>query len=484
MVRLPTERGELGKTVGARQFFTLSFGTIIGVGWVIYLGLWLDASGPLGAIIGFGAGTLLIALIGLCYAEMAALFPVSGGEVAYTYANYGLFVSFLTGWLLAFIYTSVTSWEAISLGLIAENLIPGIQGRVLYEFAGEPVYLGGLLLGLLVMAFFVVLNYRGVKWATMVQEYMMYVFFLVCIVFISAAIILGDVANLQPAFRRSETGSIWPAILATFITAPYFLAGFDTIPQVMEERSPNTPVKLAALMIVIGVVAAGVFYCVVIFASSMIMPWEQLLEMGELPAAAAFEAALGSKFLGKLIVFAALIGILTTWNAVLIAASRVFFALSRAWMIPPLFSRVHPKFGSPTSAVLLVAFIGGAGVFLGRGGIGPIVNMATMGFAIVFSLVCIGTIRLRVTRPDANRPYRVPGGMIVIGLATLGALAFLFLTIRDLWVNSVGFPLEWIILLSGLAVGLIFWFVGAKPRAEVSEVERCALIFGSESEDR
>ena len=484
MVRLPTKRGELGKTVGARQFFTLAFGTIIGVGWVIYLGLWLDASGPLGAIIGFAAGTLLIALIGLCYAEMAALFPVSGGEVAYTYANYGLFVSFLTGWLLALIYTSVTSWEAISLGLIAENLIPGIQGRALYQFAGETVYLGGLLLGLLVMAAFVVLNYRGVKWAAMVQEYMMYAFFVICIVFIGAAIILGDVANLQPAFRRSETGSIWPAILATFITAPYFLAGFDTIPQVMEERSPNTPVKLAALMIVISVVAAGVFYCVVILASSMIMPWEQLLEMGELPAAAAFEAALGSRFLAKLIVLAALIGILTTWNAILIAASRVIFALSRAWMIPHLFSTVHPKFGSPTSAVLLVGLVGGLGAFLGPGGIGPIVNMATMGFAFEFSLVCIGTIRLRVTRRDANRPYRVPGGMTVIGLATLGALAFLFLTIRNLWVNSEGFPLEWYILLGGLAVGLLFWFVGAKPRAGVSDVERHALIFGSESEDR
>ncbi len=484
MVQPPTAQGQLGKSVGLRQFFTLSFGTIIGVGWVIYLGFWLEPSGPLGAILGFAAGTLLVALIGLCYAEMAALFPVSGGEVAYTYANFGLFVSFITGWLLAFIYTAVTSWEAISLGLIAENLVPGIQGRALYEFAGETVYLGGLLLGLGVMVVFIVLNLRGVKGAATVQEYMMYAFFAVCIVFIGAAIIMGDVANLEPAFRRSETGSIWPAILATFITAPYFLAGFDMIPQVMEEKSPKTPVKLAALMIVISVVAAGVFYCVVIFASSMIMPWEQLLEMGELPAAAAFEAALGSPFLGKLIVLAALIGILTTWNAVIIAASRVFFALSRAWMIPRFFSSVHPRFGTPTSAILLVGFIGGLGVFLGRGGIGPIVNMATMGFASVFSLVCIGTIRLRVTRPDAVRPYRVPGGMIVIGLATLGALAFLLFTIRDLWVNSEGFPLEWSILLSGLAVGLLFWFIGAKPRAAVSEDERRALIFGSEFKDR
>ena len=86
MFQTLTKQGELGKTVGARQFFTLAFGTIIGVGWVIYLGFWLEQSGPLGAILGFAAGALLVALIGLCYAEMAAMFHVSGGEVVSNYS--------------------------------------------------------------------------------------------------------------------------------------------------------------------------------------------------------------------------------------------------------------------------------------------------------------------------------------------------------------------------------------------------------------
>ena len=71
-------RPSLQRAIGKGQFFTLAFGTIIGVGWIIYLGYWLAPAGPLGAAIGFGAGTLLIALIGLCYAEMASMFPVSG----------------------------------------------------------------------------------------------------------------------------------------------------------------------------------------------------------------------------------------------------------------------------------------------------------------------------------------------------------------------------------------------------------------------
>jgi amino acid transporter len=431
VAKLPKKRGELGKEVGARQLFTLSFGTIIGVGWVIYLGYWLGPSGPIGAALGFLAATALIAIIGLCYAEMASMFPVSGGEIAYTYAAYGTILAFLTGWLLAIVYTAVTTWEAISIGLLAQNLVPGIQGPALYSVGGETVHLGNLLLGLVFMAFFTALNYRGVKWAATVQEYLMYTFFTVCIIFIGAGLLFGDIANLEPAFRRSAGGSIWPAVFATFATAPFFLAGFDTIPQIMEEKAPHTPVRLAALMIVFGVLAAGIFYALVIVSASMVVPWQNLLEMGDLPAASAFEEAFGSTAFSKLIILAALIGILTTWNAIFIAASRVIFALSRAWMIPPVFSSVHPKFGSPTSAILLVGAFGGLGVFLGRGGIAPITNMSATSFAIVFTLVCVGVLRLRRSRPADPRPYRVPGGITVIGVACLGALTFLFLASRS-----------------------------------------------------
>jgi len=472
------DRAALGRSVGAKQFFTIAFGTIIGVGWVIYLGLWLEPAGPLGAVIGFAAGTALVALIGLCYAEMAAMFPVSGGEVAYAYEAFGTGVSFITGWMLAFVYTAVTSWEGIAIGVLAQDLFPAMSGPVLYEAFGESVNAGPFVLGLAFMAFFTVVNYRGVRGATKLQDVLTYSFLAVCLVFIGAGFIFGDVANLSPAFVRSESGSILPGIVAVFVTAPFFLAGFDVIPQLMEEKAPGTEAQAAARMIVVALVAAGGFYVLVILSASMIAPWQQLLAYDQLPAAAAFGETFDSPLFARAILLAAFIGILTTFNAVFIGASRVIFAMGRAHLIPPVLARVHPTFGSPTASILLVGGLGTIGVVLGRGAIAPLVNVATICFGIAFGLVSLSVIRLRLTRPDAERPYRVPGGVFTASCAVLASAAFVYLAATDPYEPGAGIPLEWYVLAVGLVLGVVLWFVGSKPRGAISEDERRRLIIG------
>lgn len=472
------DRAVLGQSVGASQFFTIAFGTIIGVGWVIYLGLWLQPAGPLGAVIGFAAGTALVALIGLCYAEMAAMFPVSGGEVAYAYEAFGTRTSFITGWMLAFVYTAITSWEGIAIGVLAEDLFPALAGPALYRAFGEPVNAGPLLLGLAFMIFFTSLNYRGVRGATRLQDVLTYAFLAACVLFIGAGFLLGDVANLAPGFVRSESGSILPGIIAVFITAPFFLAGFDVIPQLMEEKAPGTDARSAARMIVVALLAAGVFYALVILSASMIVPWHQLLEYDQLPAAAAFGEAFDSQVFAQAILVAAFIGILTTFNAVFIGASRVIFAMGRAHLIPPVLARVHPRFGSPTASILLVGGLGAIGVVLGRGAIAPLVNVATICFGIAFGLVSMSVIRLRLTRPDAERPYRVPGGIVTACCAVLASGAFVYLAATDPYEPGGSIPLEWYVLGVGLVLGVILWLVGSKPRSAISEEERRKLIIG------
>ncbi|NNF27741.1 MAG: APC family permease [Gemmatimonadetes bacterium] len=475
-----SERATLRKAVGAGQFFTIAFGTIIGVGWVIYLGYWLEPAGPLGAVIGFSAGTVLVALIGLCYAEMAAMFPVSGGEVAYTYEAFGTGVSFITGWLLAFIYTAVTAWEAIAVGVLARDLFPGWVGPRLYAAFGAPVHVGPLVLGLAAMAFFTTLNYRGLRGAARVQDVLTYGFLAVSVLFIGAGLVYGDVDNLTPAFVRSDSGSVLPGIVAAFITAPFFLAGFDVIPQVMEERKDETPPDRAARMIVLALAAAGVFYVLVILSASLVAPWERLLEYESLPAARAFDQAFDSAVLSRAILVAAFIGILTTFNAVFMGASRVLFALSRAHMIPTQLSWVHPRFDSPGAAVLFVGLLGALGVVLGEGAIRPVVNVATMGFGIAFGLVSWGVIRLRRRRPDAHRPYRVPGGIATASAAVLASGLFVYLAATDPYEAGGGIPLEWILLAVALGLGWCFWLGGSRPRATITEDDRRRLILGSE----
>src|SRR5437868_4951022 len=90
----------LQRSLGASQLFTMGFGTSVGFGWILMVGEWLRQAGPLGAVLGFAAGALGMGLVGLCYAEVASMFPVAGGDVAYAYEMYGVRTCFATGWLL------------------------------------------------------------------------------------------------------------------------------------------------------------------------------------------------------------------------------------------------------------------------------------------------------------------------------------------------------------------------------------------------
>ncbi len=479
----PPARPVLKRAVGRAQFFTIAFGTIIGVGWMVYLGYWLEPAGPVGASIGFAAGTLLVALIGICYAEMASMYPVSGGELAYAYESFGTGASFITAWTLAFIYTAVAGWEGIAIGVLAESLFPGFGGPVWYTLFDVPVRPGKLALGLGAMALLVWMNIRGISKAARFQDLMTYGFLALCAVFVGAAFVFGDAANLEPAVLRAEGGSIMPGIVAAFVTAPFFLAGFDVVPQLMEERAPGTTGRAAALMIVLAVLGAGAFYVLIIVSGSMIVPWQQLLEYDQLPAATAFQETFSSPFLARAVLAAGFIGILTTWNAVIIAASRVYFAMSRARMLPTFLGSVHPRHGTPKGALVFVGGLGALGVILGEGAIAPIVSAATIGFGIVFALVSIGVVKLRVTRPNARRPYRVPGGVVTAIGSALAAGLFVALALGDPYEPGRGIPVAWMVLIACLVLGVLFWFASRRLRASVTEPQRRQLILGNEEED-
>lgn len=475
------DREELSKVVTTTQYFTMAFGTIVGVGWVIYLGFWLSPAGPVGAVLGFGLGALMMMLIALTYAETASVFPVSGGEMAYTYEMYGLRTSYLVGWLLALAYISVVAWEAISLAMLLETLFPVLHGPELYTVGDQPVYVGSIVIGMLGMVGFTALHYLGVRWGAQVQNVLTGLFILSSLCFIVAGLGWGDPSNLQPLFKETASGgtaSVVPGILAVLMTAPYFLAGFDTIPQVLEEKNEATSLRSVGWVMVGAVGLAGVFYALVILSASMAMPWEQLLELDELPAAAAFRATFESPLVADFVLAAALLGLLTSWNAIFIAASRLVFALSRARMIPSPFKTVHPRFRSPTMAVLFVGCIGALGVPLGQGGLTPVLNMGVICWAAVFLVVSVGTLRMRVRRPHLDRPFRVPGGVAVMGLGVVGAAFFVFLSVRDPYVSADGFPMEWGLLLVWLGLGAVFWMMARDVRGEVDEDERRQLIFG------
>jgi amino acid transporter len=470
---------QLDKVINASQLFTLSFGTIIGVGWVVVLGLWLEEAGPLGAILGFVGGGLVILLVGLCYAEMATTFPVSGGEIAYAYELFGLKPCFLIGWFLALAYIGVSSYEAIALGWVTGALFPGIDGITLYTIQGEQVSLGSLLLGLGGMIIITFLNYRGVRAAARFQDIGTYGLLFFSLIFITVGLSKGHSSNLVPLFQHGPSGPSVGGIIAVFITAPFWFAGFNVIPQVMGEKAPRTPLTRVGHVILVSILVATSFYCLVILSASMTLPWQQLITL-ELPAASAFKHAFGSSALRNIVLVAALMGILTTWNAIFIASSRVLFTLGRARVVPGWFGYVHPVFRSPVVAILFAGIIGSLGTLLGRPGIVLVINVGSTCFVLAYLLTCLAVIRSRRKFPDKARPFRVPGGGATATLAAISCVFMLVVSFYQPWMNAKGaFPREWAVFLGWSLLGVLFWLLAGKIRRQVKEHERRDLILES-----
>src|SRR5262249_11048525 len=139
----PEVRAELlPRAITGAQYFTLCFGSIVGVAWMVVFGPIIAAAGPGSAVVALAFCGLLIALIGSSYAEMAQLRPAAGGEMVYAHEVFGTGGGFAAGWALVLIAVSVCVFEAVSLGAVVDLLFKGIQGPLLYRIFGADVRLG------------------------------------------------------------------------------------------------------------------------------------------------------------------------------------------------------------------------------------------------------------------------------------------------------------------------------------------------------
>jgi basic amino acid/polyamine antiporter, APA family len=473
--REPATRTTLRRGIGLIGFFALAFGSMIGVGWVTALGSWFAQAGPLGAMLAFLAGGLLMITIGLCYAELTPMLPVAGGEVAYAYRASGTAKAFVVGWALAFGYLSVSAFEAISVGRVLAFLIPGFERWPLYEVAGSTVHGSSLLLGVVTTAAITWVNYRGVQSAMRLQVVLTAAFLLVVAIFVGAGFLGGDFAHLAPAFPTTGA-SPWGGALAVFVTAPFWFVGFDTIPQAAEEAEAGIPLRKLGVILLVSIVMATAFYVTLILAVAVTGPWTNLAGH-DLPTAHAFGRVFQSTWMVRLVLLAALLGLFTSWNGFFLAGSRVLFALARARIIPARLARTDPRYGTPAAAVWLSGAVTLLGALLGRGAMLAFVNVGSFCIAVAFLGVTQATMTLRRSAPDLPRPYRIPGGRLIPMVATIGAAGLLLAMVLPMSPAALK-PLEWGILLTFSGVGLALWTAGRRQRVGMAESERARLILG------
>jgi amino acid transporter len=471
--------GGLARSLRSFDFFSVAFGSIIGVGWVVVLGSWLQQAGPIGAAIAFALGGGVMYLIGLCYAELTTAMPVCGGEIAFAYRAYGLRKAAFVGWYLTLGYVAVSGFEAVAIGRVAAYLWPGADSLPLYDLQGHAVFLPHLALGILGSLLIAAINYRGVRLAAGFQNALTLVLIAAGLVFVAAALLRGTVAHLEPPLSTTP----FAGTLAVFLTTPLWFVGFDIIPQAAEEALPGFPRRRLGTLILVAIAAAALFYVAVILSVGMLEPWGLLVDR-PLPTAAAFRLAFGSPLLERLVLAAGMVGLLTSWNGFFLAAARVVFSLGRARIIPAGFGVPHPRFGTPHRAVLLVGAASVLSPLLGHRLLTAFVNVSSACIAVAFLGVCLSMRALRRSDPGMPRPYRVrAAGTVALAGAAGAALIVLGLAIPGSPV-ALRWPVEWAILGGWTLLGAILWLAARPLRRALGEGERAALILQEPGRER
>src|SRR5208282_2441010 len=178
-------------------------GTMIGTGWVVLMDDWLGRGGPLGAMLGFGIGGLLLLPVGYIYGQWVRRLPDAAGEAAYTAEVFPPLVSYITGWMMLLAYLIVCPWEAVAVGKLAVYIFPQLDTLELYRVAGQPVFLPRLILGIALTLILAYVNYRGIRGSSIFQNWATSA---VLAVFVLLALVSARnvaVSNLQPLFSHA-----------------------------------------------------------------------------------------------------------------------------------------------------------------------------------------------------------------------------------------------------------------------------------------
>jgi len=435
----PGDMSTLARKLRLADYFALAFGTMVGAGWLVLMDDWLGRSGPLGAILGFALGGLLLLPIGYVYGQWVQRLPDAAGEAAYTAQVFPPIVSYFTGWMMLLAYFIVCPWEAVAVGKLAAYIFPSLDSLELYRVAGEPVFLPRLLLGVGLTVFLAVLNYRGIRWSAGFQSWTTGIVLLLFVLLLGISAVRGAPVNFHPAFRTTP----FVSILLTLQIVPYFMTGFESVPKVAEEAHPGFRSTGFFRAIMMAVLVGAGFYVLAVAAVAYVAPWQGLIGK-RFATAIAFEQALGAQWPVRLILIMALFGLLQCFNGNFVASSRLLFAYGRRRTIPPRFGEVHEKFLTPSVAILGITAGTLAGLLLGDALLVPVTEVGSMASALGWLAACLSfwLVEKRISM------------RVVTGLGIVVSLLLFLMKVLPVIPGHFS-PAEWIALGIWLALGAI-----------------------------
>ncbi len=447
------------KSMSSWDVLFLAMGAMLGWGWVVLSGEWILGAGFLGSVIAFLGGGLLIVFIGLTYAELAAAIPETGGGLVFVLRAFGKKSAFVAAWAVLFGYVTVIMFEAVALPTVIDYVLPINHQLFLWTLGGGDVYLTWVLIGSGGAIALTALNYFGIKPATIFQSVFTVAIVLVGVLLLFGALKNGQLSNVEPLFRGGVGGT-----MSVLIMIPFLFVGFDVIPQVASEI--KAPPKIIGRILIVSIVSAVSFYLLIVFGVSVGLT-ESELALSSLATADAMVNLFGSQWFGILLVLGGVAGIITSWNAFIIGASRILYAMSARNMIPKWFGYIHPKYNTPTNAIVFLGALAFVAPFLGRPSLVWIANAGGLGIVLGYLLVSIAFLRLRKLEAGLVRPYKVKHYRFVGVMAILLSILFISLYMPGM-PSALVWPIEWLIVGVWSLIGFGLWSL--RPKEDVEGV--------------
>ena len=447
------------KVMSATDILVVAFGAMIGWGWVVSSGRWIQNAGVIGTVIGFIIGGIMIFFVGMTYAELTPAMPKVGGEHVFSYKAFGSNGSFICTWALILSYIGVVCFEAVSLPTIIQYIFPRFAQGYLYTVAGSDVYLTGVLTASFFTIGIIIINILGIKAASIFQTILTVTIAVVGVILVIASAVNGDVANLEGQVIIGEGFGSIKNIMSVAVVAPFFLFGFDVIPQVAEEIS--IPLKKISRVLLLSIICAVTFYGLVVFAVGYALNSAEISEAMDgvgLVTATAMEKVFNSTVMAKILIVGGLCGVITSWNSFLIGGSRAIFSMAESRMIPGRFSKLNKKHKTPVNALLLIGVLSLAAPFFGRTMLVWISDAASFACCLAYCMVSMSFVVLRKKEPNLHRPFKVKHYKFVGITASIlsGLMVVLYL------IPSSGSSLtvqEWIIVGGWAILGLVFYII-------------------------
>jgi len=447
---------------------------VFGVGVIIGTGIFVLTGKAAGTLAGpaialsFVSAGIVCGLAALCYAEFASSVPVAGSAYTFAYASLGELVAWIIGWDLI-----------LELALGAATVASGWSDYfrvVCHDTLGFnlPAWIDGshhnLVAALLVLAITAVLCV-GVKISSRVTAVVVAIKLTIVALVIVAGITYVKGANLTPFIPASgsppapggdgatsliqdiglNTGTFGIGGIFTGAALVFFaFIGFDVVATAAEES--KNPQRDLPIGIFGSLIICTVLYVAVSLVITGMVPYRQIKI--EAPLAEAFRSV-GQSAIAQIISIGALAGLTSVTLILMMGQSRVFFAMSRDHLLPPVFSRVSKRFKTPYRTTMLTGLAVAALAFLVD--LETLAELVNIGTLFAFIVVALGIVVLRRTRPDLERAYRTPFVPLVPILAVL----------TSLWL-MVNLPAAtWARFGIWMALGLVLYFAYGRGHSRV-----------------